>query len=86
MPRHPPEPLEPNVRRRSDIDEYPKPSARPESQQVRRIAYARLTHSPANAEAAGLYRENMKEYVRRIKATVEQSWVDESDSAPMATD
>ncbi|KAJ2776324.1 Ubiquitin-conjugating enzyme E2 2 [Coemansia javaensis] len=30
--------------------------------------------SPANAEAANLYRENRKEYVRRIRETVEQSW------------
>jgi hypothetical protein len=27
----------------------------------------RLSYSPANAEAAQLYRENMKEYVRRVK-------------------
>ncbi|KAF8318820.1 uncharacterized protein EI90DRAFT_3147262 [Cantharellus anzutake] len=33
-------------------------------------------NSPANAEAAQLYRENMKEYVRRVKATVEESWLD----------
>lgn len=32
--------------------------------------------SPANAEAAQLYRENMKEYIRRVKATVEESWMD----------
>lgn len=32
--------------------------------------------SPANAEAAMLYRENMKEYVRRVKETVEESWLD----------
>lgn len=35
--------------------------------------------SPANAEAASLYRDNMKEYVRRVKATVEQSWMDEGE-------
>lgn len=34
------------------------------------------TCSPANAEAAQLYRENMKEYVRRVKLTVEESWLD----------
>jgi hypothetical protein len=28
-----------------------------------------LNHSPANAEAAQLYRENMKEYVRRVKVS-----------------
>ncbi|KZO91003.1 ubiquitin-conjugating enzyme [Calocera viscosa TUFC12733] len=33
-------------------------------------------NSPANAEAAQLYRENMKEYVRRVKLTVEESWMD----------
>lgn len=33
--------------------------------------------SPANAEAAQLYRENMKEYVRRVKQTVEESWLDQ---------
>lgn len=35
-----------------------------------------LVASPANAEAAQLYRENMKEYIRRVKATVEESWLD----------
>ena len=33
-------------------------------------------NSPANAEAAQLYRENMKEYVRRVKVTVEECWLD----------
>ncbi|KAJ7632926.1 ubiquitin-conjugating enzyme [Roridomyces roridus] len=36
-------------------------------------------NSPANAEAAQLYRENMKEYVRRVKATVEESWLHPED-------
>jgi len=31
-------------------------------------------NSPANAEAATLYRENRKEYVRRVRETVENSW------------
>ena len=38
-------------------------------------------NSPANAEAAQLYRENMKEYVRRVKATVEESWLDPDEKA-----
>jgi ubiquitin-conjugating enzyme E2 A len=38
--------------------------------------------SPANAEAAQLYRENMKEYVRRVKATVEESWLDPGEEIP----
>lgn len=36
-----------------------------------------LPHSPANVEAATLYRDNNKDYVKRVRATVEQSWVDE---------
>ncbi|PVU95961.1 hypothetical protein BB559_002544 [Furculomyces boomerangus] len=32
-------------------------------------------NSPANAEAAALYRENRREYVRRIRETVEKSWI-----------
>src|SRR6266496_1884352 len=31
-------------------------------------------NSPANAEAANLYRENRKEYIRRVKEIVETSW------------
>ena len=30
--------------------------------------------SPANAEAAGLHRENIKEYIKRVRETVEESW------------
>ncbi|KIJ46353.1 hypothetical protein M422DRAFT_226650 [Sphaerobolus stellatus SS14] len=37
-------------------------------------------NSPANAEAAQLYRENMKEYVRRVKQTVEDSWLDPGEN------
>ena len=40
-------------------------------------------NSPANAEAAQLYRENMKEYVRRVKATVEESWLDPEEAAAL---
>lgn len=47
---------------------------------------AMLTLSPANAEAASLYRENMKEYVRRVKLTVEQSWLDETDDVKESTE
>ncbi|KIM24836.1 hypothetical protein M408DRAFT_331511 [Serendipita vermifera MAFF 305830] len=38
-------------------------------------------NSPANAEAAGLYRDNMKEYIRRVKQTVEESWLDPTEDA-----
>ena len=30
--------------------------------------------SPANVEAAGLHRENIKEYCKRVRETVEESW------------
>ena len=31
-------------------------------------------NSPANAEAAKLYKENRREYEKRVEATVQQSW------------
>ena len=34
--------------------------------------------SPANSEASRLYSENRREYNRRVREVVEQSWVDES--------
>lgn len=40
-------------------------------------------NSPANAEAAQLYHENMKEYVRRVRATVEDSWLDPDEHEAM---
>ena len=43
-------------------------------------------NSPANAEAAQLYRENMKEYVRRVKATVEDSWLDPEERQKVQVD
>ena len=36
-------------------------------------------YSPANEQAAQLFRENKREYEKRIKACVEQSWEDEED-------
>lgn len=33
--------------------------------------------SPANGEAARLYTENKREYDRRVREVVEQSWKDE---------
>ena len=42
-------------------------------------------NSPANAEAAQLYRENMKEYVRRVKLTVEESWLDPEEAGLTGT-
>ena len=33
-------------------------------------------NSPANSMAAQLYKENRREYEKRVKACVEQSWMD----------
>jgi len=33
--------------------------------------------SPANSEASRLYNENRREYNRRVREIVEQSWVEE---------
>lgn len=35
--------------------------------------------SPANVEAATLFKDNKQEYERRVKVTVEQSWVDDEE-------
>jgi ubiquitin-conjugating enzyme E2 A len=34
------------------------------------------TSSPANVEASNLYKENRKEYTKRVRETVEKSWDD----------
>lgn len=34
------------------------------------------TSSPANVEASNLYKDNRKEYVKRVRETVEKSWED----------
>ena len=35
--------------------------------------------SPANVEAAGLHRDNLKEYIKRVRETVEESWECDGD-------
>jgi ubiquitin-conjugating enzyme E2 A len=34
------------------------------------------TNSPANVEASNLYKENKKEYEKRVREVVERSWED----------
>ena len=34
------------------------------------------TSSPTNVEASNLYKENRKEYSKRVRETVEKSWED----------
>lgn len=36
------------------------------------------TGSPANVEASNLYKDNRKEYTKRVRETVEKSWEDSS--------
>ena len=50
---------------------------------ILRSPYLFTSLSPANAEAAGLYRDNMKEYIRRVKLTVEESWLDAPEDTVM---
>ena len=38
--------------------------------------------SPANAEASGLFERDRREYHRRVRAIVEQSWMDEGELPP----
>jgi len=35
------------------------------------------TKSPANVEASNLYKDNRKEYMKRVRETVEKSWNDD---------
>jgi len=35
--------------------------------------------SPANSEASRLYQENRREYVRRVREIVEESWMDNDE-------
>ena len=68
LSRYPPEPLEPDLRRGRHLDINPVAVARSQSSKVRlRSLLGGSSCSPANAEAAQLYRENMKEYVKRVR-------------------
>lgn len=42
--------------------------------------------SPANVEAAQLFKENRKEYTKRVKQTVEESWLDDGDDDVLLED
>lgn len=47
---------------------------------MRFVTYSLLndpnTSSPANVEASNLYKDNRKEYTKRVRETVEKSWED----------
>mmetsp|Transcript_16801 Transcript_16801/g.27231 ORF Transcript_16801/g.27231 Transcript_16801/m.27231 type:complete len:189 (+) Transcript_16801:196-762(+) len=43
-------------------------------------------NSPANSEAAGLFQSNKREYDRRVRQVVEQSWVEAGNDAEDSSD
>lgn len=42
--------------------------------QIRSLLNDPNTSSPANVEASNLYKDNKREYVKRVRETVEKSW------------
>jgi ubiquitin-conjugating enzyme E2 A len=46
------------------------------SESLRSLLNDPNTGSPANVEASNLYKDNRKEYTKRVRATVESSWDD----------
>jgi ubiquitin-protein ligase len=82
MSRHPAEPVVTNVRRGRHLDQHPE--VRHTSNFTQRQILTRVnsllndpnTSSPANVEASNLYKENRKEYTKRVRETVEKSWED----------
>ena len=71
-----------NVRCRGNLDEYSKvqDKHRCAIEKSELITCSLLndpnTSSPANVEASNLYKENRKEYTKRVRETVEKSWDD----------
>jgi ubiquitin-protein ligase len=70
------------VRCRGDLDEHSEVHKHNEHEQRKTNAnlFSLLndpnTSSPANVEASNLYKENRKEYTKRVRETVEKSWDD----------
>lgn len=82
---HPAEPLEPDLRRGCHPDQHSE-VCRPLLADDRLYANPSFlftsllndpnTSSPANVEASNLYKDNRKEYIKRVRETVEASWED----------
>lgn len=75
--------MESNIRCRSYPHEYPKSAKRyftqfilSTSQSVAEQSLDPNTSSPANLEASNLYKDNRKEYTKRVREVVEKSWED----------
>ena len=90
LPRHSPEQVEPHLRRLRHPHQYPV-TGRGQLYLILNLNisfYWKLfdafspqlsdpnPNSPANSMAAQLFKENRREYEKRVKACVEQSWVD----------
>lgn len=74
--------MESDVRCRRGSDQYPEVrSERLSHCALRETNSGSLlndpnTGSPANVEASNLYKDNRKEYTKRVRETVEKSWED----------
>ena len=84
--------MESHLRCRCHIDQYPEVSRPIRAQQGWLVMAGVATHkltllspsllndpntsSPANVEASNLYKDNRREYTKRVRETVEKSWDD----------
>jgi ubiquitin-protein ligase len=72
--------MEPNIRCGGSLDEYPK--VRGEIKlpgwyaNFRSLLNDPNTSSPANVEASNLYKDNRREYTKKVRESVEKSWED----------
>lgn len=80
---HPAEQVVADVRCCSDLDKYSEVQNSLDNtagSRAKLTKYSLLndpnTSSPANVEASNLYKENRKEYTKRVRETVEKSWDD----------
>lgn len=90
MSGHSAEQVESDIRRCGRLDEYSEVGIRPirrrpnqatalgdlEADRTHSLLNDPNTGSPANVEASNLYKDNRKEYTKRVRETVEKSWED----------
>lgn len=81
---YPAESMESDLRRSGYLDQYSEVCTASPSHAVQNRPDALLrsllndpnTSSPANVEASNLYKDNRREYTKRVRQTVEKSWED----------
>lgn len=78
---HPTESVESNIRCGGCFDEYSEVlSSQYKQEGPMLIKHSLLndpnTSSPANVEASNLYKDNRREYTKRVRESVEKSWED----------